>query len=399
MNINHKFTSLISPNTIEEFFQTYYEKQYFYIPRTQPDYYDAILNADDIDLFFQNKNIPSSHLRVVNNGDEIAAYKWSHRNSSIVNNDTLFSLFNQGNTLIINGGDRSILKLINYCSDLEHELKIRLQFNIYITPHNAQGFEPHYDDHDVFILQTTGTKIWRLYNTPVELPSQKLPHHKYKDKYELGKPTFEVELKPGDLLYIPRGLVHDASTTNTASVHITLGLHPNYWFELLQELANLAEEKPEFRKAIPNALTGEYRQQQFKEEFYKLVQGLMNDLNVDELRSIKFDQYMSSKRSEDQNRFKDSIQINQLNLNSILSRRENILFKIDNDNEKVYFKFYDKKLEFPLFVSHSIKTLLQSQSFAVKDIGGLITDEGRIDLATKFIQEGFLTIDRLNAEN
>ncbi|QSJ19242.1 AraC family ligand binding domain-containing protein [Nostoc sp. UHCC 0702] len=399
MNMNYKFTSLISPYTLEEFFQNYYEKQYFYISRNQPNYYDAILNADDIDLLFQNKNIPSSHLRVVNKGDEVPAWKWSYQNSSLVNNDKLFVLFNQGNTLIINAGDRSILKLINYCSDLEHELKIRLQFNIYITPHNAQGFAPHYDDHDVFILQTTGTKIWRLYNTPVELPSQKLPHNKYKDKYELGKPTFEVELKPGDLLYIPRGLVHDAVTTDTASVHITLGLHPNYYFELLRELADLAEEKPEFRKALPNALTSEHRQQEFKEEFHNLIQGLMDKLNVDELRSRKFDQYIASKRSEDQNRFKDSIQINKLNLNSVLCRRENILFKIDKDNEKLYFKFYDKKLEFPLFVSHSIKTLLQSKSFAVKDIGGLITDEGKIDLATKFIQEGFLTIDRLNAEN
>lgn len=399
MNINHKFTSLITPYTLEEFFKHYYEKQYLYIPRTQTNYYDAILNADDIDLFFQNKNIPNSHLRVVNKGDELAAYKWSNRNSSIANNDTLLTLFNQGHTLIINGADRSIIKLINYCSDLEHELQIRLQFNIYITPHNAQGFAPHYDDHDVFILQTTGTKIWRLYNTPVELPSQKLPHHKYKDKYELGKPTFEVELKPGDLLYIPRGLVHDAITTDSASVHITLGLHPNYYFELLQELADLAEEKPEFRQAVPNALTSEHRQQQFKQEFYNLVQNLMENLNVDELRSRKFDQYIASKRSEDQNRFKDSIQINKLNLNSVLSRRENILFKIDKDKEKVYVNFYGKKLEFPLFVSHSINTLLQAKSFAVKDIGGLITDEGKIDLATKFIQEGFLTIDRLNAEN
>jgi ribosomal protein L16 Arg81 hydroxylase len=170
-----KFANLISPFSVEEFFHHYYEKNYLHLSRNTPTYYDGILNPDDIDLFFQNKSLPSSLLRVVNNGDELHPGKWTHTNSSTVDNDKLFVLFNQGNTLIINAGDRSILKLINYCADLERELQLRLQFNIYITPANAQGFAPHYDDHDVFILQTTGTKIWRLYHSPIELPPQNNP--------------------------------------------------------------------------------------------------------------------------------------------------------------------------------------------------------------------------------
>ncbi|MEH2268082.1 MAG: cupin domain-containing protein [Nostoc sp.] len=399
MNTNYKFTSIVYPYTAEEFFQNYYEKEYLYIPRNQPDYYDAILNVDDLDLFFQNKNIPISNIRVANQGEKILAYKWTDKDSFIANNNTLFSLFNQGNTLVINAGDRSIPKLMNYCSDLENELKIRLQTNIYITPYNAQGLESHYDTHDVFILQTTGSKIWRLYNTPVELPSRKFLYSPYKDKFELEQPKFEVELKPGDLLYIPRGMVHDASTTNTASVHITLGLYPNYWFELLQELAEFAEEKAEFRKAVPNALMSENSQQEFKQEFHKLVQKLMDNLNVDELRSRKFEQYIDNKLSEDQNRFKDSIQLDKLNLNSVLSRRKNIIFKIDKDQDKVSVKFYGKILDFPLFILLSINTFLQSKPFRVKDINGFLSNEEKIKLATKFIQEGFLKIEYINAEN
>ena len=397
MNTSHKFDNLISPFTLEEFFQNYYEKNYLHIARNNPTYYDSILNTDDIDLFFQNKTLQSNWLRVVKKGDELPAYKWTHSNSSIANNDRLFVLFNDAHTLIINSGCRSIPKLINYCSDLERELKFRLQFNIYITPFNAQGFAPHYDDHDVFILQTTGMKKWRLYHTPIELPSRKQPHRKIKDKYELGEPSFEVELKPGNLLYIPRGLIHDAVTTDTASVHITLGLHPNYWFEILQEIAELAEEKAEFRKAVPNGITAENYQAQFKQEFLKLTEYLIDNLDLDEILERKFDQYIDSKRSEDKNRFLDSIQINKLNLDSILSKRENILYKIDRDESNIYFKFYGKKLEFPRFTEFSINSLLQPKSFTVKDIGGLITDEGKIDLATKFIQEGFLSIEKINA--
>jgi ribosomal protein L16 Arg81 hydroxylase len=399
MNTNYKFSSLVSPYTVEEFFQNYYEKDYLYISRNQPDYYDALLNIDDIDLFFQKKNIPSSHLRVVNNGAALLPYSWTDENSYIVNNDKLFSLFNKGNTLIINSGHRSISKLFNYCSDLENELKIKLQTNIYISPHNAQGLESHYDRHDVFVLQTVGSKIWRLYNTPVELASENFPYSKYKDKFELEQPKFEVELKPGDLLYIPRGMVHNASTTNTASVHITLGLYPNYWFELVQELANLAEEKAEFRKAVPNALISENFQQEFKQEFQRLVHEFIDNINVDELLSRKFEQYIADKPTEDKNRFKDAIQVNKINLNSVLSRRENINYKIDKDNQKVYVKFYGKTLDFPLLLLLSINTFLQSKPFRVRDINGFLTNEEKIYLATKFIQEGFLKIESLNADN
>jgi len=392
-----KFENLIFPFTSEEFFQDYYEKKYLYIARNNPNYYDAILNTDDIDLFLQNKSLPSNWVTVVEKGEEFPAYQWTHRNSSTANNDTLFVLFNQGKTLIINSGNRSIIKLINYCSDLEKELKFRLQCNVYITPHNSQGFAPHYDDHDLFIMQTTGTKVWRLYNMPIELPSRKQPHYKIKDKYELGEPNFEVELTPGDLLYIPRGLIHDVATRDTASVHITIGLHPNYWFEILQEIAELAAEKAEFRKAVPNGITAESYQSQFKQDFLSLTQSLINNLDLDEILERKFDKYIDSKRSEDQNRFKDSIQVNQLTLNSVLAKRQNIIYKLERDQKNVYVKFYGKRLEFPRFTEPSINTLLQSQSFAVKDIGGLVTDEGKIDLATKFIQEGFLTIEQINA--
>jgi len=397
--MDSKFANLISPYSIEEFFQHYYEQNYLHLSRNSPTYYDAILNDDDIDLFFQNKSLHSSFLRVINNGEELPDWKWSDRNSSIADNDKLFVFFNQGNSLVITSGNSSIIKLINYCADLELELKIRLQSNIYITPANAQGFASHYDNHDVFILQTTGTKLWRLYHSPIELPSQKQLHRNYKDKYELGSPQFEVELKPGDLLYIPRGVIHDASTTDTASVHITLGLHPNYWFELLQEVVELAQDKAAFRRAVPNALMDEHRKRQFKEDFCQLTQALIDNLDVDELLARKVDQYIGNKRSEDQNRFKDSIQLNKLNLNSVLSRRENIFFKVDKDAENIYLTFYKKKLDFPRFVEPSLNTLFQNKCFAVKDIGGLITNEGKIDLATKFIQEGFLKIETVNAEN
>ena len=33
----------------------------------------------------------------------------------------------------------------------------------YLTPANSQGFAPHYDDIEAFVLQLEGRKHWRVY--------------------------------------------------------------------------------------------------------------------------------------------------------------------------------------------------------------------------------------------
>merc|ERR1719253_2563953 len=46
---------------------------------------------------------------------------------------------------------------------LESELGCMIGANSYLTPLHAQGFAPHYDDVDVFLLQLEGYKRWRVY--------------------------------------------------------------------------------------------------------------------------------------------------------------------------------------------------------------------------------------------
>ena len=39
-----------------------------------------------------------------------------------------------------------------------------------LTPEGAQGFDPHFDTHEVFVLQVEGHKHWRLYGPGRVLP-------------------------------------------------------------------------------------------------------------------------------------------------------------------------------------------------------------------------------------
>eukprot|EP00890_Picochlorum_soloecismus_P000622 jgi/Picsp_1/1560/NSC_05038-R1_lysine-specific demethylase no66-like len=116
--------------------------------------------------------------------------------------------------------------------------------NAYLTPAGTQGFAPHWDDIDAFVLQLEGKKKWKLYSS-VD-PSHVLPRYSSKDfdRSELGDVTFDQVLQPGDLLYLPRGVVHEAqSLPDEDSLHITISANQRRnIYEFIQSLLPLATE-------------------------------------------------------------------------------------------------------------------------------------------------------------
>ena len=133
---------------------------------------------------------------------------------------------------------------------LERELSFPLQANAYLTPARAQGAKYHYDTHDVFVLQILGSKRWTMYGTPVTLPLRNSDFD--AQTHERGEPTMDFELGPGDMAYIPRGVVHDARSSEELSLHITVGILSYRWADLLLEfVADASLKDPAFRKSLP----------------------------------------------------------------------------------------------------------------------------------------------------
>jgi hypothetical protein len=125
-----------------------------------------------------------------------------------------------------------------------------------MTPSGCQGLPPHYDDVEVFILQVEGEKHWRLYKPLIELPQE---YSKDLLPEQIGNPTHDFVLKAGDLLYFPRGTIHQAvaSSSNTHSTHITISTYQHHTWgdylnsvfpELLQEAM---DSDVSFRRGLP----------------------------------------------------------------------------------------------------------------------------------------------------
>lgn len=130
--------------------------------------------------------------------------------------------------------------------------------NSYWTPAKSQGFAIHYDDVDVFLLQMEGEKVWQLYDPPEDVDY--LSRHSSEDYLpeQFPTPKHTITLKPGDVLYMPRGMVHQGHTTaKTHSLHVTFSANQMHsWADLFLQatrhsVETLAANSVGWRRALP----------------------------------------------------------------------------------------------------------------------------------------------------
>ncbi|KAK9831901.1 hypothetical protein WJX81_006898 [Elliptochloris bilobata] len=133
--------------------------------------------------------------------------------------------------------------------------------NAYLTPGGSQGFAPHYDDIDAFVLQLEGSKRWRVYSP--RSAEEVLPRSSSEDfsQQDIGEPVLDEVLEPGNLLYMPRGTIHQAEALlGEHSLHMTISVcQHTSWADFLavalpRAVDLAAEEVVELRQSLPRDL-------------------------------------------------------------------------------------------------------------------------------------------------
>ncbi|KAG2529179.1 hypothetical protein JM16_002137 [Phytophthora kernoviae] len=130
----------------------------------------------------------------------------------------------------------------------------------YLTPANSQALAPHHDEVEVFVLQTEGRKKWKLYHPLMELAGE---HSSDLEKDQIGEPWMEITVEEGDLLYFPRGVVHEAYTDKDKfSTHVTISVYQhNTWANFLEValprvIRHAFDSDVEFRRGLPVGYLG-----------------------------------------------------------------------------------------------------------------------------------------------
>lgn len=114
----------------------------------------------------------------------------------------------------------------------------------YVSPANAVGLGAHWDDTEIFTLQISGKKRWRLFHR-VDTDRSGIC-----DPEQLAAPTQDFVLEPGDLLYLPRGHVHEV-TSEGPSFSLTIVFAPFAWRSLLDNLVERLAHTSAFMAPLP----------------------------------------------------------------------------------------------------------------------------------------------------
>ena len=194
---------LIDPLAALEFEQRYYERQLCHIARADADYYASLLGFRDLDTVLGTHNVAHPDINLVRGDDEVSKSAYTHA-SGMIDPHAVAKQFDDGATVTFNQLHERLPALADLCASLGQVFCSRVQTNIYLTPSNAQGFRPHWDTHDVFVLQISGQKHWSIYDTKVTLPLKGQVFDSSRD--EPGPVREQFELGPGSAVYIPRGL-------------------------------------------------------------------------------------------------------------------------------------------------------------------------------------------------
>jgi ribosomal protein L16 Arg81 hydroxylase len=200
-----------------------------------PESFGDLFSLEAVDELVSRRGLRAPFLRVARNGQTLPDSAFTSGGgvgagvSDQVNDDKLLRLFADGATIVLQGLHRTWPAVGDFVSNLSEELGHPVQANAYVTPRQGQGFNDHYDVHDVFVLQVAGEKQWRI-RPPVHVwPTRDQPWTSYRARVEAAttaEPLLDVTLRTGDCLYLPRGFLHSATATEEVSAHLTLGVHP-----------------------------------------------------------------------------------------------------------------------------------------------------------------------------
>jgi hypothetical protein len=152
-----------------------------------------------------------------------------------------------GATIVVDAIDEMSASIGTLAERLEWDLRENIQVNAYAGWRTARGFDVHWDDHDVIILQVAGHKDWKIFGSTRNSPL-------YRDVEAAEKPStpiWEETLGPGDFLYIPRGWWHVATPKNEPSLHLTFGISNCTGLDYFGWILDRLRAHDAFRQDVP----------------------------------------------------------------------------------------------------------------------------------------------------
>lgn len=389
MTDTFSFDWAIAPTTPETFFAEYFEKKPLLIKRADAGYFADLLSFAEIDRVVSTMGLHVPEVNVTRADGEITSADFAYEDGAI-DPVRVNQLHADGATVILSGLQERLPKLARYCRAMEAAMSARVQTNIYMTPGGNQGFNPHYDAHDVLVLQIAGTKEWRIFGTPVELP---LGDQGFERGMDVGEEVQRFVLEPGDAVYIPRGMAHDAVAIEETSLHITTGLMFRTWADAMAEaVIAIAHREPAMRRALPPGFANNGADlDAYNDTFAELI-ALVGDAHPGKLLSGFREEFLTGRVPRVEGQMAQLAKLGSLDMDSRVGGYPYIVFGLHDvpGEDQVCLAAQGAEIILPSHARDAMAFCITNTDFRLGDMGGDLDDAGKMVLVKRLIREGLM---------
>ena len=355
-----------------------------------PRLFDDLLSPGDVDELIADRALRSPFFRTVREGGGLplptrTVTAGARRIGDVVDAEALAAQYADGATLVLQSMHRMHPPVARFCRALAAELGHPTQCNAYLTPGGQhQGFDYHHDTHDVFVLQVSGRKRWIVYEPVVRLPLASQPQAGAHLVPEGAEPLLDIELEAGDALYLPRGYVHAALTTDEDSVHLTVGVLSTTWYDVLTDVIALAGQDEGFRDALPVQPT--VRLGELLPGFLRKAADWLDALPVDEVERAAGRRLARSVPVEPVSLLATAAAVAHLTSATALRPRGGLATTVRIEGDRVVLTAPGRTVRLPAFTEPALRRLLAGP-FTPAGLPGL-DEESALVLARRMLREG-----------
>ena len=213
--------AILQPIGLERFLAEYWETKPCLIEREDRSFYGDLFDTRQLDQIITTQHLYHPTINLVQGRTRIPSDDYTYE-SSLIDVARLYQRYHEGASIVMTNLEVRHPGVAALCRSFEETLSSRFQANVYFPPPGAKGLRPHWDSHDVLVLQLEGEKRWTVFNTPEDLPYRGQDFH--PEFYPPGDVTMEFVMRPGDCFYLPRGVMHEAQSLEQDSLHLTVGV-------------------------------------------------------------------------------------------------------------------------------------------------------------------------------
>jgi lysine-specific demethylase/histidyl-hydroxylase NO66 len=362
--------------------------------------FDDLLDAGAVDELVSRRGLRTPFLRMAKDGSVLPASAFTRGGgvgATIADqaaDDMVLAMIADGATLVLQALHRTWPPVVDFAAQLSSELGHPVQVNAYITPPQSQGFDPHYDVHDVFVLQVAGRKHWTIHAPVVPDPLAQQPwqdnRHAVAARAEEA-PLIDTVLAPGDALYLPRGTIHSASALGETSIHLTVGIHPITRYDLVRHLLDAAQDDPQLRSSLPAVadLSDPHVLAPQLAATVAAVRRFLDAADPDEIARRVGSALMRQTRPEPIGPLAQLAAADGIDADSPLRLRAGLRIRIEQIDDALRLHILDGSVDLPLVADAAVKTVLSGGTFTPAELPGLDAGE-QLALAVQLLRAGVL---------